>query len=140
MSNIVAAIGRGQMEVLPQRIGRRREIFALYKKLLKDIPEVKFMPEIAGSRGNRWLTTFYMDKKLKTTPDDIIKALEAQNIESRPLWKPMHTQPVFKDAPHLTNGFSQMLFERGLCLPSGSSMDDEDVMLVAKIVRDVIKK
>lgn len=140
MSNIVAAIGRGQMEVLPQRIKRRREIFALYRELLKDIEEIKFMPEIAGSCGNRWLTTFYMDKKLKTTPDEIIRALEAQNIESRPLWKPMHAQPVFKDAPHITNGFSEMLFERGLCLPSGSSMDDEAVMLIAKIVRDTIKK
>ncbi len=140
MSNIVAAIGRGQMEVLQKRVERRREIFAIYKELLKEIVEIKFMPEIAGSYGNRWLTTFYMDKKLKTTPDELIKALEEQNIESRPLWKPMHTQPVFKDAPHLTNGFSEMLFERGLCLPSGSSMEDEDVMLVAKIVKDVIKK
>lgn len=140
MSNIVAAIGRGQMEVLQKRVERRREIFAIYKELLKEIAEIKFMPEIAGSYGNRWLTTFYMDKKLKTTPNELIKALEEQNIESRPLWKPMHTQPVFKDAPHLTNGFSEMLFERGLCLPSGSSMEDEDVMLVAKIVKDVIKK
>lgn len=140
MSNIVAAIGRGQMEVLSKRVERRRDIFALYRELFKDIPELKFMPEIAGSRGNRWLTTFYMDKKLKTTPDDIIKALEEHNIESRPLWKPMHTQPVFKDAPHLSNGFSEMLFERGLCLPSGSSMEDEDVMLVAKIVKETIIK
>lgn len=140
MSNIVAAIGRGQMEVLPQRVERRREIFALYRELLKDIPEFKFMPEIAGSHGNRWLTTLYMDAKLGATPNDIIKALEEHNIESRPLWKPMHTQPVFKDAPHLTNGFSEMLFERGLCLPSGSSMDDEDVMLVAKIVKETVTK
>jgi UDP-N-acetylbacillosamine transaminase len=140
MSNIVAAIGRGQMEVLPKRVERRREIFALYKELLKDISEIKFMPEIAGSRGNRWLTTLYMDTKLKTTPNDIIKALEEQNIESRPLWKPMHTQPLFKDAGHIANGFSEMLFDRGLCLPSGSSMDDEAVMLVAKIVRAVVAK
>ncbi len=140
MSNIVAAIGRGQMEVLSQRVERRREIFALYKEFFSDIPEIKFMPELAGTSGNRWLSAFYMDKKLKITPDELIKALEAQNIESRPLWKPMHTQPVFKDAPHLTNGFSEMLFERGLCLPSGSSMDDEDVALAAKIVKDVIKK
>ena len=140
MSNIVAAIGRGQMEVLGQRVERRREIFAMYKEFFADIPEIKFMPELAGTRGNRWLSAFYMDKKLKTTPDELIKALEAQNIESRPLWKPMHTQPVFKDASHLTNGFSEMLFERGLCLPSGSSMDDEDVALTAKIVKDVIKK
>ena len=140
MSNVVAAIGRGQMEVLPQRVERRREIFALYKEALKDVPEIKFMPEIAKSKGNRWLTTFYLDKKLKTIPRDIIKALEERNIESRPLWKPMHAQPVFKDAPRRVNGFSDMLFERGLCLPSGSSMDDEDVALVAKIVLGVIKK
>jgi UDP-N-acetylbacillosamine transaminase len=140
MSNIVAAIGRGQMEVLPKRVERRREIFALYRELLKDISEIKFMPEIAGSRGNRWLTTLYMDAKLGATPNDIIKALEEQNIESRPLWKPMHTQPLFKDAGHLTNGFSEMLFDRGICLPSGSSMDDEDVMLVAKIVKETIQK
>jgi len=140
MSNIVAAIGRGQMEVLPQRVERRREIFALYKELLKDISEIKFMPEITGSRGNRWLTTLTLGETLKTTPNDIIKALEEQNIESRPLWKPMHTQPLFKDAGHATNGFSEMLFERGLCLPSGSSMDDEAVMLVAKIVRAVVTK
>lgn len=140
MSNIVAAIGRGQMEVLAQRVDRRREIFAMYREFFKEIPEIKFMPELANTRGNRWLSAFYMDKKLKTTPDELIKALEEHNIESRPLWKPMHSQPVFKDAPHLTNGFSEMLFERGLCLPSGSSMDDEDVALVAKIVKDVIKK
>lgn len=140
MSNIVAAIGRGQMEVLAQRVDRRREIFAMYREFFKEIPEIKFMPELPNTRGNRWLSAFYMDKKLKTTPDELIKALEEHNIESRPLWKPMHSQPVFKDAPHLTNGFSEMLFERGLCLPSGSSMDDEDVALVAKIVKDVIKK
>lgn len=140
MSNIVAAIGRGQMEVLPKRVERRREIFALYKELFKDISEIKFMPEIAGSHGNRWLTTLTLDAKLKTTPNEIIKVLEGQNIESRPLWKPMHAQPLFKDAGRITNGFSEMLFERGLCLPSGSSMDDEDVVLVAKIVKEVIKK
>jgi UDP-N-acetylbacillosamine transaminase len=140
MSNIVAAIGRGQMEVLPKRVERRREIFALYKELFKDISEIKFMPEIAGSHGNRWLTTLTLDAKLKTTPNKIIKVLEEQNIESRPLWKPMHAQPLFKDAGRITNGFSEMLFERGLCLPSGSSMDDEDVVLVAKIVKEVIKK
>jgi len=70
MSNIVAAIGRGQMEVLGQRVERRREIFAMYKEFFADIPEIKFMPELAGTRGNRWLSAFYMDKKLKTTPDE----------------------------------------------------------------------
>lgn len=135
MSNVLAAIGVAQMEVLAQRVARRREIYALYQKTLGDIEEISFMPEIIGSLGNRWLTTLVLEK---TNPQKLIDALECENIESRPLWKPMHLQPLFKEALALEDGTSQRLFERGICLPSGSSMSDEDVYRVCACIRKVL--
>jgi len=135
MSNVLAAIGVAQMEVLSQRVERRREIFELYKKELSNINEITFMPEIEKSRGNRWLTTLVLDK---TKPHILIEALEKENIESRPLWKPMHLQPVFKDTVIVEDGTSQRLYEQGICLPSGSSMTDEDILRVCEIIRRVI--
>jgi UDP-N-acetylbacillosamine transaminase len=138
MSNVLAAIGRGQMEVLDERIARRREIFDLYKQEFEEIKAIKFMPEIKGSFGNRWLTTATFDESLKITPEQIRLELEKHNIESRPLWKPMHLQPLFKDAKAVINGVSERLFERGLCLPSGSNMSDDDVYLTVKIIKDLL--
>lgn len=132
MSNVLAAIGVAQMEVLDQRVNRRREIFKLYEKELSSIEEITFMPEISGSRGNRWLTTLCFEK---TNPQKIIEALEDENIESRPLWKPMHMQPLFKEALSFYVGYSASLFQKGLCLPSGSSMRNEDVLLVCDIIK-----
>ena len=135
MSNVLAAIGVAQMEVLDQRVNRRREIFKLYEKELSSIKEITFMPEIPGSRGNRWLSTLCFEK---TNPQKIIEVLERENIESRPLWKPMHLQPLFKNDMVIEDATSQRLFERGICLPSGSSMKDEDVMRVCSIIKSVL--
>jgi len=135
MSNVLAAIGVAQMEVLDARVNRRREIFSMYQKELGDRYEISFMPEIEDSRGNRWLTTLTLDY---TDPQGVIDALEAANIESRPLWKPMHLQPLFKDALVFEDGTSEKLFERGICLPSGSSMSDEDVYFVCATLKKAL--
>jgi len=139
MSNILAAIGRGQMEVLEDRINRRREIFDLYKESLKEINGIGYMPEIPNSVGNRWLSCIVFDEKLPITPEEIRLELENHNIESRPLWKPMHMQPVFKTAKVVASGVSERLFERGLCLPSGTAMSNDDVIRVAEIIKNTIK-
>jgi len=136
MSNVLAAIGVAQMEVLDERVNRRREIFSLYQKTLSEYEEIQFMPESQGTRGNRWLTTLTLNK---TNPQEIINVLEEANIESRPLWKPMHMQPLFSDALVIANGTSQKLFEQGVCLPSGSSMSDEDVIRVCDTIKKVIQ-
>ncbi|MBR0072185.1 MAG: DegT/DnrJ/EryC1/StrS family aminotransferase, partial [Campylobacter sp.] len=117
---------------LEKRVQRKREIFALYSELLKDCAE--FMPEIPNSRGNRWLTTLLF--KEKNAHLRVIDALNRADIESRPLWKPMHLQPVFKGALSVTDGTSEDYFSRGICLPSGSDLDDANVEKVAKIVRE----
>jgi len=135
LSNVLAAIGVAQMEVLEARVARRREIFSLYKQCLDDVPEIRFMPEIEGSRGNRWLTTLIFEH---TDPRRIINTLEGENIESRPLWKPMHLQPLFKDASVFEDGTSETLFQKGICLPSGSSMSDEDVLWVCEVLRHAL--
>jgi len=135
MSNVLAAIGVAQMEVLNERVGRRREIFELYQKNLCQYDEVQFMPEIQDSRGNRWLTTLTFKH---TDPWSIIALLEKENIESRPLWKPMHMQPLFSDTLVVEDGTSQKLFEQGICLPSGSSMSDEDLYRVCDVIGEVL--
>ena len=132
MSNILSAIGVAQMEVLEQRVEKKREIFELYQKELSSIDEISFMPEIEGSRGNRWLTTIVFEK---TNPLKIIEALEAQNIESRPLWKPMHLQPLFANSLRVEDGTSEDLFNRGLCLPSGTAMSSEDILNICNIIK-----
>ena len=132
MSNVLAAIGVAQMEVLDERVSRRREIFDLYRTELGSIYELNFMPEMRDSRGNRWLTTLTLDK---TEPRTIIDLLEESNIESRPLWKPMHLQPLFKNDISIVDGTSQRLFEQGICLPSGSSMSDDDVYRVCGMIK-----
>ena len=136
MSNVLAAIGVAQMEVLEERVERRREIFALYRTLLGGYDEISFMPELQGSRGNRWLTTLTFDK---TDPYKIMAVLEAEDIESRPLWKPMHLQPLFQKSMVVENGTSENLFRRGICLPSGSSMSNEDVEHVSDVIKKVLK-
>jgi UDP-N-acetylbacillosamine transaminase len=135
MSNVLAAIGVAQMEVLEQRVERRREIFTLYQKNLGQVNEIGFMPEIQDSRGNRWLTTLTFEK---SDPLKIIEVLEKENIESRPLWKPMHLQPLFKESLVVEDGTSAKLYAQGLCLPSGSSMVNEDVERVCEIIRRVL--
>lgn len=135
MSNVLAAIGVAQMEVLAKRVTRRREIFSLYKEILSQYEALDFMPEVQESIGNRWLSTMTC-KQVK--PHEIIKALEGVNIESRPLWKPMHMQPLFQNALVVENGTSEELFEQGICLPSGSSMSNEDVYRVCDVIKKVL--
>ena len=131
LSNVLGAIGTAQMEVLEQRVIKKREIFEKYKK---ELPELEFMPEIANSRGNRWLTTALF--KEKGAHLRVIDALAKENIESRPLWKPMHMQPVFEGALAFTDGTSEEMFARGICLPSGTAMQDEEFARVVKIVKE----
>jgi len=132
MSNILAAIGVAQMEVLDERIEKARQIFQWYQEELSDIKEISFMPELSNSQGNRWLTTVTF---AHTDPEKIRHALEAENIESRPLWKPMHLQPLFKEAIAVENGTSERLFKQGLCLPSGTQMSQADVQRVCEVIK-----
>lgn len=131
LSNVLGAIGTAQMGVLEQRVIKKREIFEKYQK---ELPELEFMPEIANSRGNRWLTTALF--KEKGAHLRVIEALAKENIESRPLWKPMHMQPVFEGALAFTDGTSEEMFARGICLPSGTAMGDEEFARVVKIVKE----
>ncbi len=140
MSNICAGIGRGQMFVLDEHVARRREIHDLYVKLLNGVKGVKVMcqPEGGDFNSNYWLTCITVEpEEAGFTREDVRLALDADNIESRPLWKPMHLQPVFKNAPFYGNGTSERLFEIGLCLPSGPTLTDEDVERVTKVVKQL---
>ncbi len=132
MSNIVAGIGRGQMEVLDKRIAARRANFEFYQQALAGLP-VSFVKEPEGFFANRWLTTILTVSYEQR--EKIRLALAAENIESRPLWKPMHMQPVFKDMPAYTNGISEDLFNRGLCLPSGSNLTNADKERIVAVVK-----
>ena len=140
MSNICAGIGRGQMFVLEEHVARRREIHDLYVKLLDGVKGVKVMCQPGGGdfNSNYWLTCITVDpEEAGFTREDVRLALDGDNIESRPLWKPMHLQPVFKEAPFYGNGTSERLFEIGLCLPSGPTLTDEDVERVTKVVKQL---
>jgi dTDP-4-amino-4,6-dideoxygalactose transaminase len=129
MSNVSAGIGRGQMMVLNDRIAQRRKNYDFYLKNLAELPGISFVHEPNGSFSNRWLTTILVDpaKTNGITRETIRLALEANNIESRPLWKPMHLQPIFANAPFYGDGTSEKLFEQGLCLPSGSNLSTQDL-------------
>jgi dTDP-4-amino-4,6-dideoxygalactose transaminase len=137
MSNITAGIGRGQMEVLPERIIRRREIFNIYLRELSNIVGLDFLSEPTGCFANRWLTTLIIDPSLThgTCNEDVRVHLEKLNIESRPLWKPMHQQPVFSGYKVYNNGIADALFMKGLCLPSGSNLTDEQLEIVVSEIK-----
>ena len=124
MSNVCAAIGLGQLEVLEKRVKKRRYIYEYYKSKLSDIKQIKFFEELPGYYSNRWLTTILFDKEAIINRETVRLNLLKENIESRPLWKPMHLQPLFKNCKVFDNGVSEDLFSRGLCLPSGSNMND----------------
>ncbi|QXJ38654.1 Putative pyridoxal phosphate-dependent aminotransferase EpsN [Parageobacillus caldoxylosilyticus] len=145
MSNIVAGIGRAQLEVLDERVKARRAIFDRYVQALGDIEGVQFMPELEGTMSNRWLTTLTIDRQaLGVTPMDIINALAEENIEARPVWKPLHLQPVFNGVtyyPHEEGwSVSDELFANGICLPSGSSMTVEEQNRVIDVFVKTIKR
>ena len=138
MSNIAAGIGRGQMEVLKDRVEARRRNFEFYKKELGAIKEINFIDEPKGFYANRWLTTILTDSF--ETREKIRLALEKENIESRPLWKPMHLQPIFQAYPAYTDGTSEDLFERGLCLPSGSNLTNEELTRIVKHIKNIFNQ
>jgi len=136
MSNLLAAVGRGQLASLEERVARRREIFDYYAANLGGLPGVFFMPEIEGGRSTRWLTCMTVDpERFGATREDIRLALESEDIESRPVWKPMHLQLVFRDCRVRGGGVSAELFDNGLCLPSGSSLAGVDLERIVGIVR-----
>lgn len=140
MSNILAGIGRGQMEVLEERIRSRRANFHFYKENLQSHEGITFLEEPGESFfSNYWLTTILVDpEKSRTSREEIQKILEEENIETRPLWKPMHLQPIFSSYPSYLNGLSQELFNKGLCLPSGSNMTDDDRARILKALVRVL--
>ncbi len=136
LSNLLAAVGRGQLRVLDDRVRRKREIFDLYRQLLRDVPGLTWMPEAPWGRANRWLTVLTVNPAvLGVTREDLRLALEAANIESRPLWKPLHLQPVFRGAEVFGGAVAEDLFAHGLCLPSGTQMHDADVRRVVQVLR-----
>ncbi len=142
MSNIVAGIGRGQMKVLDKHVELRRANHKFYKNILSEIDEIKILEESGSDYfSNHWLTCITVDpiKTRGITREKIRLALETENIESRPLWKPMHLQPVFKDCPFYGNGVSGKLFEKGLCLPSGSNLTEEDKERISNVLLKTIK-
>jgi pyridoxal phosphate-dependent aminotransferase EpsN len=141
MSNLVAAVVRGQMRVLEDRVRRRRENFDFYQRELSGLPGIAFMPEIPGGRSTRWLTCITIDaEEFGATPEEIRLALERENIESRPVWKPMHMQPVFASCRARGGAVAEDLFRRGLCLPSGSSLTPEDRRRVAEAIRSLARR
>ncbi len=137
MSNVLAGIGRGQMEVIDDRVHARRKNFEFYKKHLAHFEDIKFLEEPEQFYSNRWITcietaSFEQREKIRL---ELLK----DDIESRPLWKPMHTQPVFKECLHFTNGTSEHLFEKGLCLPSGSNLSQDDLMRILNNITKTLK-
>lgn len=140
LSNVSAGIGCGQMEVLPERVARRRQIHGLYKELFNGVPGIVVHDNPSSDfDSNFWLTTILFDEQLGFTPEDLRQYLLAQNIESRWLWRPMNMQPVFAEAPFYGDGTAERLFGHGLCLPSGSILTDDDVARVAEAVTTFIK-
>ena len=133
LSNLLAAVGRAQLEVLPERVEARRRINERYRELLAEVPGISFMPEAQYGRSNCWLTCILVEPEAAGTDRESIRvALEAEDIESRPLWKPMHLQPVYEAAPAYGGVVSASLFERGLCLPSGSALAEADQQRVVE--------
>jgi dTDP-4-amino-4,6-dideoxygalactose transaminase len=135
LSNLLAAVGRGQLRSLPSRVERRREHFAAYQQGLGDLPGWQLMPEAAYGRSNRWLTCVTLDGTSGPDREQVRLALEEANIEARPVWKPMHLQPAFKGCLTFGGSCSEQLFRDGLCLPSGSSLTDQDRDLVITTIR-----
>ena len=133
MSNILAGIGRGQMTILDSHVDKRRSNHDCYLAAFNNFSEITFLKEPKGHFSNRWLSCILLDSK--NTREGLRMFLEKENIESRPLWKPMHQQPIFQSAPQYLNGVSDELFERGLCLPSGSNLSDDDLNRVIEAIK-----
>lgn len=139
LSNLLAAVGRGQLRALDERVAARRRNFELYREALSDLPGIELMPEAPYGRSNRWLTCLTLDPARAGADREAVRlALEAEDVEARPLWKPMHLQPVFAGCETVGGAVAEKLFERGLCLPSGSSLSDADRERVAGLVRSAL--
>ncbi|WP_452230259.1 MULTISPECIES: aminotransferase class V-fold PLP-dependent enzyme [unclassified Lacinutrix] len=132
MSNIIAGVGRGQMKVLDNYVALRKRNHKHYYKKLQSIEAITFLQEPEGYSSNRWLTCILLDTK--QTRDNLLKVLNDNNIEARPSWKPMHLQPLYKDTPAYLNGVSNKLYEKGLCLPSGSCLTEADLNRITKLI------
>ena len=144
MSNILAGVGRAQLEVLNDRVESRRLVFERYQHELANIPGIHFMPESANTRSNRWLTTLTIDEDIVgTSIASLLQSLAEDNIEARPVWKPLHMQPLFKGSAYYSHNdnenISEQLFKTGICLPSGSNMTEEDQWRVIDCVKNSLK-
>jgi len=142
MSNVLAGIGRGQMEFIDRRVKQRRDNFDFYYKHLEKFEGISFLKEPNESYfSNHWLTTLLIDPlKTNTTREELRIAMEKENIDSRPLWKPMHLQPVFSSCPAYLNGVSEQLFNKGLCLPSGSNLTENDRIRILEVIMNCLNK
>lgn len=141
MSNVVAGIVRGQLRVLRERLSRKREIFEWYRSRLSNVPGISFMPEALYGQSNRWLTCILVDQKaFGAKAEEIRHELEAHNIESRPLWKPLHLQPVFAGCRRVGGCVSESLFATGLCLPSGTALTEGQLELISSVVESVAQR
>ena len=139
LSNILAALGRAQLATLDARVNRRREINASYRDLLADVPGIEVMPEAPSSRTTFWLTAIVVDPDAAPLTNEALRLeLESHNIESRPVWKPMHLQPAYRDEQAVLTGVSDSLFAHGLCLPSGSGMTGEQFDRVFDVLRSIL--
>lgn len=141
MSNIVAGIGRGQIYCLDDHIARKTKIYETYKEAFKDIPEITMNPYMEETKPNFWLSCITLKADSKVKPKDIMDVLAAENIESRPIWKPMHLQPVFAENDYITavegESFCQTVFENGVCLPSDVKNTEEDMEKIIKLIKDL---
>jgi dTDP-4-amino-4,6-dideoxygalactose transaminase len=136
LSNLLAAVGRGQLERLDEKVAKKRFINQYYRRALNDLPGIEFMPEAPYGKSNCWLTVILISpEEFGTDREGFRLALEAKNIESRPIWKPMHLQPVFQDCRIRGGAVSEDLFVRGLCLPSGTQLTEEDLDRVVRVIR-----
>ena len=140
MSNIVAGIGRGQLKVLDKRIEEKTNIYNTYKEAFKDIPDIEMQPTPENTKPNHWLSVITLKENSKVKPIDIMEALEKENIESRPVWKPMQMQPVFEKYDFIKteeNAISEDLFNRGVCLPSDTKMTKEEQEKIIEIIKNL---
>lgn len=137
MSNVVAGIGRGQLKVLDQRVAKKRYIFEFYKRELGGLEGVEFMPINGWNEPNCWLSCMTLSGQVR--PLDIMEALEKENVESRPVWKPMHLQPFFEEYDYVGGDVGEKLFENGVCLPSDTKMTDEDLDRICEIIKGLWK-
>ncbi|QWB95454.1 aminotransferase class I/II-fold pyridoxal phosphate-dependent enzyme [Mycoplasmatota bacterium] len=137
MSNVVAGVGRGQLKVLDRRVSKKRYIYDYYKKNLSDIEDIEFMPMNDWNKPNCWLTSVILKGKIK--PIDLILALEKENIESRPIWKPMHIQPFFEKYDYIGDKNAEYIFDHGVCLPSDTKLTDQQLNEIIKVIRGLWK-